>query len=107
MDKLVKIIKRKENFEDNKFEGTFEDFSHISDYVIDFTNNCEIIYEGEYKNGMKCGKGKEYLTGYEGEFLYGMYHGKGKKIILKENIKMAKKQDIGKKVILKENIRMD
>ena len=65
--------------EDNIFEGTFEDFTNISDYVIDFTNNCEIIYEGEYKNGMKCGKGKEYLTGYEGEFLYGLYHGKGKK----------------------------
>ena len=66
--------------EDNIFEGKFEDFCNIADYIIDFTNKCEIIYEGEYKNGMKCGKGKDYLTGYEGEFLYGMYHGKGKNI---------------------------
>ena len=64
--------------EDSTFEGKFEDYIKIADYIIDFTNTCQINFEGEYKNGMKCGKGKDYLTGYEGEFLYGMYHGKGK-----------------------------
>ena len=77
--------------EDNIFEGTFEDFTNISDYIIDFTNNCEIIYEGEYKNGMKCGKGIEYLTGYEGEFLHSLYHGKGKKNNIEGEYKNGKK----------------
>ena len=60
------------------YEGKFEDFCKNADYIIDFTNDCEINFEGEYKNGMRNGKGKDYLTGYEGEYLYGMYHGKGK-----------------------------
>ena len=37
-------------------------------------------YEGEYRNGMKNGKGKEYEKDklrYEGEFLNGQRHGKG------------------------------
>ena len=71
--------------EDNNFVGNFEDFSKVADYIIDFTNNCEIIYEGEYKNGMKCGNGKYYPCGYEGEFLYDMYHGTGK--LSSDNIK--------------------
>ena len=64
--------------EDSTFDGKFEDYCKVADYIIDFTNTCEINFEGEYKNGLKCGKGKDYSTGYEGEFLYGMYHGKGK-----------------------------
>ena len=64
--------------EDGNFEGKFEDFCKVSDYIINFTNKCEITFEGEYKNGMKCGNGKDYISGYEGEFLYDMYHGKGK-----------------------------
>ena len=42
----------------------------------------KIIYEGEYKNGKKNGKGKEYYYMdkilYEGEYLNGKRHGKGK-----------------------------
>ena len=66
--------------EDGNFEGKFEDFCKVSDYIINFTNTCEILFEGEYKNGMKCGIGKDYISGYEGEFLYDIYHGKGKYI---------------------------
>ena len=64
--------------DDNNYDGTFEEFLKKADYIVDFTNDCTIIFEGEYKNGMKCGKGKDYITGYEGEYLYDMYHGKGK-----------------------------
>ena len=54
--------------------------------MVYFTNTCEIYFEGEYKNGMKCGEGKENrYSGYTGEFLYGMYHGTGK--YNSENIK--------------------
>jgi antitoxin component YwqK of YwqJK toxin-antitoxin module len=45
----------------------------------DFDGN--LIYEGEYLNGVKNGKGKEYLNGeikYEGEYLNGVRNGKGK-----------------------------
>ena len=40
------------------------------------------MFEGEYLNGEKNGKGKEYYHDgdleYEGEFLQGMRNGKGK-----------------------------
>ena len=40
-----------------------------------------LIFEGEYLNGERNGKGKEYYEGqlkYEGEYLKGKRHGKGK-----------------------------
>ena len=43
--------------------------------------NGEIIFEGEYKNGQRDGKGKEFEYGllkFEGEFYGGLRHGKGK-----------------------------
>jgi len=44
--------------------------------------NGRLIYEGEYLNGEKNGKGKEYYSDgkleYEGEYLNGMKHGQGK-----------------------------
>ena len=44
-------------------------------------DNDSFIYEGEYLNGERNGKGKEYKNStliYEGEFLKGKRHGKGK-----------------------------
>ena len=51
---------------------------HVKEYV-DFES--DLIFEGEYLNGEKNGKGKEYygnikLT-FEGEYLNGKRHGKG------------------------------
>ena len=51
--------------------------------VKEFIKNWTLIYEGEYLNGKRNGKGKEYenLNGvliYEGEYLNGERHGKGK-----------------------------
>ena len=59
------------------FTGKFEDYKDISNYVVEFNNKCKIIYEGEYKNGMRCGKGEDYEGKYVGEFLYDLYHGEG------------------------------
>ena len=72
-------------YENNEviFEGRYEDFYKMANYMVYFTNTCEIYFEGEYKNGMKCGEGKE--NRYSGEYLYGMYHGTGK--YNSENIK--------------------
>ena len=41
----------------------------------------KVIFEGEYVNGKRNGKGKEYNYGriiFEGEYLYGKRNGKGK-----------------------------
>ena len=45
--------------------------------------NCELTYEGEYKNGERNGKGKEYKEGnviFEGEYRNGKRHGKGEEL---------------------------
>ena len=49
--------------------------------VMEYNDDGEILFEGEYLNGKKIGKGKEYVYGrliFEGEFLNGKRHGKGK-----------------------------
>ena len=49
----------------------------------EYSNDGELKFEGEYLNGKKNGKGKEYnyydgLLKFEGEFLNGIKNGKGK-----------------------------
>ena len=47
----------------------------------DNINNGKLRFEGEYLNGKKNGKGKEYWNGeleFEGEYLNGKRNGKGK-----------------------------
>ena len=39
------------------------------------------MYEGEFKSGLKCGKGKYYVNGkliFDGEYVLGAKHGKCK-----------------------------
>ena len=50
---------------------------------MDYYNNGKLEFEGEYLNGKRNGKGKEYddFDGrliFEGEYLNGKRHGKGK-----------------------------
>ena len=71
-------------------------------------NTNKLIFEGEYLNGKKNGKGKEYndYNGklvFEGEYLNGVrWNGKGKeyneegKLIFKENTQTEKKMEKGK-----------
>ena len=54
---------------------------HLKEYLN--TIDERLMYDGEYLNGLKNGKGKEYNTSnrclkYEGEFYNGVRHGKGK-----------------------------
>ena len=52
--------------------GLIKEYSNFSDFLE---------YEGEYKNGLRNGNGKEYRIGYlifEGEYLNGLRNGKGK-----------------------------
>ena len=74
--------------------------------IIEYTFNGEIKYEGDYKDGKRNGKGKEYLTYndipnlktnnilklgnfkvYEGEYLNGEKNGLGKEYFLKNRKK--------------------
>ena len=50
-------------------------------YIKQYDYNGKLIFEGEYLNGDKNGKGKEYSDGelvFEGEDLNGKRNGKGK-----------------------------
>ena len=52
-------------------------------YVKEYENNDILVFEGEYINGVRNGKGKEYdkLSGrliYDGEYSNGLRNGKGK-----------------------------
>ena len=50
-------------------------------FVTENDNENPYIFEGEYSNGERNGKGKEfngYILIYEGEYLNGKKHGKGK-----------------------------
>ena len=50
--------------------------------IIEYDNSGKILFEGEYFNGERNGKGKEYDEDngeliFEGEYLYGQRKGKG------------------------------
>ena len=53
-------------------------------HIKQFWGNGKLNFEGEYLNGKRNGKGKEYddIIMYEGEYLNGMKHGREKKIII-------------------------
>jgi len=77
------------------------DFRRLSKRYIIFEKNGkvkiynsssdELIFEGEYLNGKKNGKGKEYYENgklkYEGEYINGKKNGKGKEYYENGNIK--------------------
>ena len=59
------------------------------DNVVEYDDYGQIIYEGPYRNGERCGKGKEYKDGalvFEGDFKNGKKNGSGKEFFGKEEI---------------------
>ena len=81
--------KRKEN-EHNSYNDTLIFKEEIKGKEYHILNNA-LIYEGEYLNGERNGKGKEYgLLGnliFEGEYLNGKRNGKGKQYDFNGTIK--------------------
>ena len=64
--------------------------NHIKGKGKEYDWNDEIKFEGEYLNGQRNGKGKEYFEGklfFEGEYVNGLRNGKGKEYY--ENGKLA------------------
>ena len=61
--------------------GNCYEFFTIKRYRKEKDNKGQLIYEGEFMNGKRDGKGKEYNNGeliYEGEYIKGVREGKGK-----------------------------
>ena len=70
----IKIFDNKENIIQELINGN----GVIKEYGLYYKN---LIFEGEYKNGERNGKGKEYQNGkvqFEGEYLNGERNGNGK-----------------------------
>ena len=62
-------------------------------------DNNRLIFEGEYLNGKRHGKGKEYDNNkiiFEGEYLNGKKHGKGKEYFSLDEIKKILNQKLKK-----------
>ena len=85
----LKLIKYNKNLQ-NKINITLLNYRLLSErYIIyeakdkvkEYNNYDELIFEGEFLNGVKNGRGKEYEVGsliFEGEFLNGKRNGNGK-----------------------------
>ena len=89
----LKLIKYNKNLQD-KINITLLNYRLLSErYIIyeakdkvkEYNNYDELIFEGEYLNGVKNGRGKEYEVGsliFEGEFLNGkIWNGIGKEYV--------------------------
>ena len=76
------------NYTDNYYVGSHVatvgiDFKFKTIKVKEYDYNGELIFEGEYLNGLRNGKGKEYgyfhgKLKFEGEYLNGLKNGNGK-----------------------------
>ena len=74
---------------DNKYNGKgYDEYGNIlyelkngTGNVKEYNDDGELVFEGEYLNGKRNGKGKEYFKGklrFESEYLNGERNGKGK-----------------------------
>ena len=86
----LKIIKYNKSFQKN-FNKSIINYKHYKGRYIIYEKNMIgkeyngyddlLLFEGEYLNGQRNGKGKEYFKGriiFEGEYLNGKRNGKGK-----------------------------
>ena len=70
--------------------------------IKEYDENDKLIFEGEYINGERKGKGKEYHYKYnrllfEGEYINEKRNGKGKEYNLNNNLKFEGEYKNGKK----------
>ena len=87
---LKKILNRNINFYKGTSWKTLEIDTNGIGRIYNFNN--QLLFEGEYSNKKKNGKGKEYLFGrllFEGEFKDGKRNGYGKQyLILSSELKL-------------------
>ena len=73
------------------FSGRYKKYKK-NGIVLEYDNDDNLIFEGEYSNGQRNGKGKEYRAPFkkllfEGEYKNGMRNGKGKEYYSEDKIK--------------------
>ena len=98
-------------YEDNKNIKIFDKYNDELVFEGEFSNghkngkgkeydNGRLIFEGEYINGEKKGKGKEYYDNdklkFEGEYRYGIRNGKGKEYYKNGELKFEGEYHYGK-----------
>ena len=85
----------------NNFNDEIYTINYGKGYVKEFIEEKNIIFEGEYLNGEKYGKGKEYDINnklmFEGEYLNGEKHGKGEEYSYDGNLNFEGEYKKGKK----------
>ncbi len=65
------------------YKGFWKDYQREGEGRL-YNKDGELLYEGSWKHGKTCGRGKKYYPAsdrrafYEGEFLDGAYHGQGR-----------------------------
>ena len=73
------------NLNDNELdlEKEMRKIDEKNGIIKEYNEDGQLIFEGEYLNGIRNGKGKEYLYNgtiiFEGEYLKGEKNGRGKK----------------------------
>ena len=129
-ERKLRLVKYNKSLQKN-INISIINYKHYSGrYIIYITNNYgkeydgynnDLLFEGEYLNGKRNGKGKEYdydgKLRFKGEYLNGKRHGKGKEYSLEGKVsfdgeylngkKMEKEKDIVLLMVnytLKENI---
>ena len=95
-----KNIKIYDAYSDNLiFEGEFSN-GHKNGKGKEYGNRGLLIFEGEYINGTRNGKGKEYFDNgklkFEGEYHYGLRNGKGKEYFKNGELKFEGEYRCGK-----------
>ena len=83
------------------FKGTYLEYD-TKGKVKEYFYDGKLKFEGEYSNGKRNGKGKEYDDEYgylqfEGEYLNGKRNGKGKEYYYNGNIKFEGEYSFGEK----------
>ena len=111
----LKLLKHNKNLQ-KEMNINLIDYKFFSERYITYESNRKgreydgysdsLIYEGEYKNGERNGKGKEYYINgklkFEGEYLNGKRNGKGKeydirgKLLFEGEYLNGKRDGIGK-----------
>ena len=76
-------------------------------YIKEYNKYDKLIFESEYLNGERSGKGKEYYDDnnkilYDGEYLLGKRNGKGKEYYYSGSIKYEGDYKHGKKWNIKQ-----
>ena len=122
--KLLKLIKYNKTLQKKLDISLFNYKMFTGKYIVydikgngkEYNYKDELVFEGEYLNGTRNRKGKEYYNGkleYEGEYLNGKRNGKGKEYYDNGNLQFdgeysnGKRQGKGKEYYDKDKLKFE